>query len=188
MKKRILVSILALMLAFTLAACGNGNSATTDGVGNNTAPPSTSGNNTATETVDPTPTPTPSKEKTFGDLIEFDDLEIVFGNEIEWTAVSNQFSDKDGMDVFLVPITIKNTKGETHGLNMFYYTLYGSHGTKLDGVGSFFDNDVDSAGNMRSGATVQAVMAFFYDGDGDYFVEFSQLFGDAIEVRLPITR
>ena len=184
MKKKTIASLLVLILAIVLVACnrsGSGNNPPSGDV--STAPPTTSGSNASGEA---TPTPAPSKDKTFGDLIEFDDLEIVFSNEIIWTAVSNQFSDKNGMDVFLVPITIKNTKNETHGLNMFYYDLYGSKGTKLDGVGSFFDGEVGSAGNMRSGAIQEAVMAFLYDGDGDYFVEFSQIFGDTIEVRLPI--
>jgi len=130
----------------------------------------------------------PNKEKTFGDLIEFDDLEIVFWNDIEWTIVSNQFSDKDGMDVFLVSMTIKNTKEETHGLNMFYYTRYGSQGTKLDDVGTFFDGEVGLVGNMRSGASQETFMAFLYDGDGDYHVEFSTMFGDVIEVVIPINK
>ena len=126
--------------------------------------------------------------RSYGDLIEFDDLEIVFGSEITWTAVSNRYSDKDGLDVFLVPVTVKNIKGETYGLNMFYYTQYGSQGTKLDSVGFYFDGEISSAGDMRSGATQESVMAFLYDGDGDYYVEFSTLFGSAIEVRLPIEK
>ena len=125
-------------------------------------------------------------EKTFGDLIKFDDLEIVFGNKITWTAVDNEFSEKNGAEVFLVPITIKNVKDESHGLNFMYYKIFGSKGTELDSVGAFFDNDVWSSGNMRSGAVQECVMSFMYDGDGDYFVEFSTLFGKKIEVKLPI--
>ena len=124
--------------------------------------------------------------KTFGDVIEFDDLEIKFGNGIVWSSVNNQFSDYYGSDVFLVPVEIKNVKDMTHGLNMFYYTQYGSKGTNLDNVGHYFANEAGSAGNMRPGATKEAFMAFLYDGDGDYYVEFSKLFGGAVEARLPI--
>lgn len=37
---------------------------------------------------------------------------------------------------------------------MFYYDLFGSKGTKLDGVSSYFDNNID------------------YDGDGKYSIDF----------------
>jgi len=127
-------------------------------------------------------------EKTFGDLIRFNDLEIVFGSGITWTAINNQFSDKNGATVFLVPVTVKNVKGETHGLNMFYYDQYGSKGTRLDGVSAYFDGEITFAGDMRSGATQTSFMAFLYDGDGDYYVEFSTFFGKPIEVRIPIKR
>ena len=177
--KKTLVLTFALILVLLLVACG----------GATPTPTSESTTETTTETAsDPTPEPTPepSKEKTFGDLIEFDDLEIVFGNDIVWTEVSNQFSDKDGMEVFLVPMTVKNIKDETHGLNMFYYSQYGTNGTNLDSVGTFFDNEISLAGNLRPGATQEVYMAFLYDGDGDYYVEFSTMFGDTIEVKLPI--
>ena len=171
--KKIIALTLAFMLAFTLAACGGSSNTQND-----SAPPAQEAEQTDA----------PNKDKTFGDLVEFDDLEIIFSNEIEWSSVENQFSDQNGMDVFLVPVTIKNMKSETHGLNMFYYTQFGSKGTKLAGVGSYFDNEIGDAGDMRSGAVQEVVMAFLYDGDGDYFVEFSKLSGNAIEVNLPIQK
>lgn len=213
MKNKILVLSLVLILVFAFTACGNSIISSANGSGNTAAPPTTSAdtaaqpttstdtaappttpdNSATAETVDttsppppPPPTTTQSKDKTFGDLIEFDDLQIVFGNEIIWTALDNQFSDKNGMEVFLVPIIIKNVSNETHGLNMFYYDQYGSKGTKLDGVGAYFDNDTGNAGDMRPGAKQESVMSFLYDGDGDYYVEFSTFFGDTIEVKLPI--
>ena len=179
--KKFIALTLAFVLALTLAACG-GSSNTP----NNSAPPATVSSHAPAQESEPTVEP--NKDKTFGDLVEFDDLEIVFSNEIEWSSVENQFSDKNGMDVFLVPVTIKNIKNETHGLNMFYYTQFGSKGTQLDSVGSYFDNEIGSAGDMRSGAVQEVVMAFLYDGDGDYFVEFSMFFGNAIEVNLPIQK
>lgn len=190
MMKRTFVIILSFLLTVSLTACGSGSSNTSLSSGSSSSTESNSltttasnNNNTATTSESTTAS---SKEKTFGDIIVFDDLEIVFGNDINWTTVSNQFSDKNGMKAFLVPITIKNTKAETHGLNMFYYSQYGSKGTKLESAGSFFDNEVGSGGDMRSGAVKESVMAFLYDGDGDYYVEFEKPLGDTIEVRLTI--
>ena len=185
-KKTSIVIATILASLMLLSACSSGSSNPPSG-GNSSSSSSSSGGGSTTPPENTTePKPDQKKDKTFGDLIEFDDLDIVFGNDIAWTAVSNQFSDKNGEEVFLVPITVKNTKDETHGLNMFYYTQFGSQGTKLDSIGHFFDNEIGSAGDMRSGAVQESVMAFLYDGDGDYYVEFSTMFGKAIEVRLPI--
>ena len=168
--KKLIVFALSFVLALSLTACGGSDNSTK----------SDSGTNTPSASVD--------TDKTFGDVIEFDDLEIIFINDITWSTVNNQFSEHNGEDVALVPLTIKNVKDETHGLNMFYYTQYGSKGTKLDGIGSYFDGEVEFAGDMRSGATQETFMAFLYDGDGDYFVEFSELFGAKTEVKLPIIK
>ena len=168
--KKLIVLALALIFALSLTACGGSNNNPSSGGGD------------ATQTVPE------SKDKTYGDVIEFDDLEITFSDDITWSTVSNQFSEHNGAEVALVPVTIKNVKAETHGLNMFYYTQYGSQGTKLDGVGSYFDGEVEFAGDMRSGATLESFMAFLYDGDGDYSVEFAVLLGDKTEVILPIAK
>ncbi|MCL2606841.1 MAG: hypothetical protein FWD93_06150 [Coriobacteriia bacterium] len=124
----------------------------------------------------------------FGDTFTFDDLEITFGDDITWETLENQFSDLDGDDVFLVPITITNTSDETHGLNMFFYTQFGPDGNNLDTTSAFFDGDVAFAGDMRTGATQESFMSFHYVGDGDYVVEFNALFGDTTEVILPISK
>jgi len=126
------------------------------------------------------------KMPSYGDVIIFDDLEIVFGNDISWSKLSNQFSDKNDMDVFFIPIEIKNIKNETHSLNQFYYKQYGSKGTQLDSVGYYFDGEVSLSGNMRSGATIKSFMAFLYDGDGDYYVEFNTFLGKPLEVKLSV--
>ena len=126
--------------------------------------------------------------KKLADPIYFDDLEIVFGLETTWTYIDNQFSDHYMSEVFLLPMYIKNLKDSTHGLNMFDYTQYGSKGTKLDRVGAYFDGEVTFAGKMRSGATLETFMAFLYDGNGDYFVEFSKLFGDTVEFGINVDR
>ena len=45
-------------------------------------------------------------------------------------------------------------KDETHSLNMFYYKGFGSNGTELDTLGYYFDNSVEEAGELRSGAHI----------------------------------
>ena len=198
--KKILALVLALMLVLSLAACGLGGDKSTDtppATDTSTTPPSSSGAESTPEKTpenkpentpekSPEPSKDPNRELTFGDLVEFDDLEIVFGNEIIWSKIENSYSDHNDEDVFLVPITVKNTKNETYGLNMFAYTQFGSKGTTLDSIGYYFDDEVDSMGTMRPGALKDSYMAFLYDGDGDYYLEFDAFFGDKVEVALPI--
>ena len=71
-----------------------------------------------------------------------------------------------------IPVTIKNLKDETHSLNMFYYKTFGSKGTQLDTLGYYFDNSVDEAGDLRSGASYTKYFYLLYDGNGTYAIEF----------------
>jgi uncharacterized membrane protein YvbJ len=102
----------------------------------------------------------------------FDDLEISLGTDFSFTTINNQYSDYNGKEIIKMPITVKNLKDETHGLNMFYYSVYGSNGTKLDTPSSYFDDSVDFAGDLRTGASYTKYLYFLYDGNGTYTVEF----------------
>jgi hypothetical protein len=141
-----------------------------------------------TDAQKPDPTPINAGTLTLGDTFVFDDLEITFGKNIKWVTLENQFSDLDGSTVIQIPMTVKNLKNETHGLNMFYYTLYGSKGTELDDVSSYFDESVDFAGKLRTGASQNVYMFMLYDGNGDYYVSFETWGSDPIEVRIPISK
>lgn len=107
-----------------------------------------------------------------GETFKFDELEITFGTEIGFSKVNNRYSDYNGKTVVKLPITVKNLKKETHGLNMFYYNFYGSQGTEVKDLGNYFDNDVAYAGDLRSGASYTKYVYFQYDGDGTYAIEF----------------
>ena len=78
----------------------------------------------------------------------------------------------DGSTVVKVPITVKNLSSETHSLNMFYYSIFGSKGRELDSVSSYFDDSVDFAGELRNGASYTKYLYFLYDGNGTYAIEF----------------
>lgn len=180
--KKVLITLLASTLVLSLGACAPSSQ---DDSASASDSSSVSGEDSQVSDND-------DKELTFGSTFEFDDLEITIGTEIGWTAVDNQFSDHNGADVIALPITIKNLKDETHGLNMFYYDFYGSNGTKLDSVSSYFmDEEVGfaaGADSLRSGATEEAKMFILYDGDGDYYIEFSTMLGSPTEVKLPIAK
>ena len=87
------------------------------------------------------------KDRTIGleETFTFDDLEITLGSDVSFTKINNQFSDYNGQDVVKIPITVKNISGETHSLNMFYFSIYGANGTQLSTIASYFDDSIDFA-------------------------------------------
>lgn len=117
----------------------------------------------------------------------FDDLEITISSDISFDKVDNRYSDHNGQDVVKVPITVKNLKNETHNLNMFYYDVYGSLGTEIETVGSYFDEDINTAGGLRNGASYTKYMYFLYDGDGDYYIEFDD-WSEKLELKLTVNK
>lgn len=121
------------------------------------------------------------------EMFKFDDLEITLGSDISFTVVDNEFSDYYKKDVVKVPVTVKNISDETHGLNYFYYELYGSQGTQLDSVASFFDDSIDDAGDMRSGASYTKYFYFIYDGNGKYSIEFDN-YSDKLTVEFDVNK
>lgn len=124
---------------------------------------------------------------TLGDTFIFDDLEITLGTDITFTKVNNRFSDYNGKDVVKLPITVKNLTDETHGLNMFYYEFYGSQGTEVENVASYFKESIDYAGDLRSGASYTKYMYFIYDGNGEYAIEFDN-YSEKINVVFDINK
>lgn len=131
-----------------------------------------------------------SNDKTIGleEKFTFDDLEITLGSGISFTKINNRFSDYNGQDVVRVPITVKNIKDETHNLNMFYFSIYGANGTQLSTISSYFNDSIDFAGDLRSGASYTKYLYFLYDGDGTYSVEFDKVWGSKITVEFTVSK
>ncbi len=115
-----------------------------------------------------------SKSKIYGlgETFQFDDLEITLGKDIAFTTLDNEFAEEYGKTVIKLPITVKNLKEETHSLNMFYYSVFGADGTQLNSLASYYDDSVDYAGDLRSGASYTKYLYFIYDKDGTYAIEF----------------
>ena len=129
-----------------------------------------------------------------GDTFEFasssGEVEISIGTDISWTVIDNTWSDYHGADVFSVPVSVSNIGSETGGLNPFDFNMFGSHGLRLAGVGSWLDGDITWAGEMRAGATQEGYFHFLYVGDGQYAIEFAAGFGfgDSVEIVFDISK
>ena len=122
-----------------------------------------------------------------GDTFTFDDLEITLGKDLSFTEIKNEYSEDYGKPVVRIPITVKNLKEETHGLNMFYYKAYGANGTKLSNVAIYFDDNVDFAGDLRTGASYTKYLYFLYDADGKYAIEFDN-FSSKVTVEFDVKK
>lgn len=129
-----------------------------------------------------------SGDLTFGSTFTHRDFEITIGSEddIIWRTVQSGWSDLYGEYVVGIPVHVTNLSGETGRVNTFSYSFFGSAGTRLDSVDTLFrDYDIWAQGDMRDGASQEGFFMILYDGDGDYFIEFSM---PDLEVVLPITR
>lgn len=115
---------------------------------------------------------TSKNEYGFNETFEFDGLEITIGSEYEFTTVNNRYSEYNNQVTIKLPITVKNISQETTGLNMFYYDVYGSQGTEVKSLNSYFDENIDDAGDLRSGASYTKYIYFLYEGNGKYDIEF----------------
>lgn len=115
---------------------------------------------------------TSKNEYGFNETFEFDGLEITIGSEYEFTTVNNRYSEYNNQVTIKLPITVKNISQETTGLNMFYYDIYGSQGIEVKSLNSYFDENIDDAGDLRSGASYTKYIYFLYDGNGKYDIEF----------------
>ncbi len=118
---------------------------------------------------------TKKDEYGFDETFKFDGLEITIGKGYTFTTVKNSYSDYNGQSVIKLPVTLKNTTSETKGLNMFYYDVYGSKGTEVKTLDSYFDtkSSLTYGGDLRSGAGDTRYLYVQYDGDGLYAIEFN---------------
>lgn len=122
-----------------------------------------------------------------GDTFTFDSLELTLDTTYTFTTVDNEFSDVNGRSVIKLGVNVKNVSSETHSLNMFYYKLFGSQGTELDGVTAYFDDSVDFAGDLRPEASYKTYFYILYDGDGTYGIDFDN-FSEQVSVEFDITK
>ena len=122
-----------------------------------------------------------------GDTLVFGGLELTFDTTYTFTKVDNRYSEKNGQSVIKLGVTVKNVSSEKNHLNMFYYDLFGSQGIELDSISSYFDDDIDSAGDLKPGASYKAYFYILYDGDGKYSIDFDN-FNDKVSIEFDIKK
>ncbi len=126
------------------------------------------------------------KTISFGDTFTFDGYELTFG-DITWNKVDNRYSDLNGQSVAMVSVKVKNTNTATGKINMFYYTVYGPSGSRVETVNAYFKNTLAYDSELRSGAEGTFNFPILYLGDGLYSIEFDN-YSSFREVQLNITK
>lgn len=124
---------------------------------------------------------------TLGDTIEFDGLEITLDKEYSFVTIDNRYSEYNNSDVIKIGANIKNVSSDKKKLNMFNYSFFGSKGTQLSRVSSYFDESVDYAGDLKPDASYYKYFYLLYDGDGEYSIDFDN-YSEEIEVEFDVTK
>ena len=190
MKKRFnaLCSV-ALVGIFAFASIASGSSTSSDDTQSTTTTRSDSAvEETVAEQVETTTEAVVEEEEiTFGSTVIYDNLEITFGDSVDWTTLDNQFSDLNGSDVIVLPIHVKNVGEENNHLNIFAVTVYGSTGVEVDELGTYYDDGLFGASDLRPGAEQDVNIYIQYDGDGTYYVDFG-VYNTDVEASFDITK
>ena len=119
--------------------------------------------------------------------IEFDDLELSFG-EYSFTEVKNKYSEYYGETVVKIPVTVTNLSNEAHSLNMFYFSTFGTSGAESESVWVYFDDDVANAKDLLPGKSYTKYFHILYDGDGVYTIVFDNLWFDEKIVEIDVVK
>lgn len=122
-----------------------------------------------------------------GETFTFDNLELTFDTTYSFTTIKNKYSEYNGQSVIRLGVNVKNISSEKNHLNMFYYDLFGSQGTQLDSISSYFDDPIDYAGDLKPGAAYKSYFYILYDGDGKYSIDFDN-YSQEISVEFNINK
>ena len=123
-----------------------------------------------------------------GDTFEFDNLMLTINPSYTFDIIKNDLSDINGYTVIKLPITIKNiSKDNSNCLNMFFYSVLGSKGIKVDSASAYFNDSADFANELQPNEEYNKYLYFVYDGDGNYKIEFDNL-SEKIQVDFEIIK
>lgn len=122
-----------------------------------------------------------------GQTFVFDGLEMTLDTNYTFETLTNRYSDLNGSSVIKLGVNVKNVSDEKNSLNMFYYDLFGAQGTELKGVSSYFEEEIDGAGDLKPGASYKKYFYILYDGDGLYSIDFDN-YSEKLSVEFTIAK
>lgn len=140
-------------------------------------------------TLDPDALPVIQTEFSLGEMFVFDDLEITITDDIQWATIDDRWSDLNGRELMIFPVTVTNVGDSANSLSWGAVTLFGPAGIELDSLPfSIMEDSVLRTGDIRPEATLNSLIHVLYDGDGEYVLEFSAWGGLTISVIFDIVR
>lgn len=119
-------------------------------------------------------------------VVNCDGFTLTFGSNLEYATLENQFSERNGQTVILIPVTITNNNADTDNFNTFNMDTFSPNGNELDDVSAYFDQAY-SFEKLRSGATLDTYFTALYDGNGTYVIEFDD-YTTKSEYKFNVTR
>lgn len=190
MKKKILGILLVGIIAIGLTGCGNDNNSNNGSNNNsnnyNNSSTNNNSNNSSNGSSNNSNTVNNNKYG-LGDTFVFDGLELTFDSNYSFVTIENRYSEHNGKSVIKLGVNVKNVSSQKNSLNMFYYNLFGSQGTELDSITSYFDDTIDYAGDLKPEASYKSYFYILYDGDGKYSIDFDN-YSQELSVEFNVTR
>ena len=186
MRKKILGILLVGIIVIGLTGCDNDNNANNESNNNSNNYNNSSTNNSSNGSSSNSNTAKNNKYD-LGNTFVFDGLELTFDSNYSFSTVENSYSEHNGKSVIKLGVNVKNVSSQKNSLNMFYYNLFGSQGTELDSITSYFDDTIDYAGDLKPEASYKTYFYILYDGDGKYSIDFDN-YSQEISVEFNVTK
>ena len=111
---------------------------------------------------------------TLGDTITFDGLELTFDSNYSFDIVASTIVTDYNGDYIKLGVNIKNISAEKNSLSVLDYSFFGSKGTQLKGIAGYFDDSIESVGDLKPNASYKAYFYIPYDGNGNYSIDFAK--------------
>lgn len=132
----------------------------------------------APATADPAAEATPAADVSANGIVEFEGFTFAVNTDpdgiIGATVDSYEGDPLNGTQMIGIPVTITNNTGETTSPSSYLIDYYGPSGVEQDDMATYyFDDSVINVGNMRPGASVEAMLYFTFEGSGEYAAVFN---------------
>ena len=127
-------------------------------------------------------------EYTVEEPFTFNNLETTFHSNISWERITLP-GENENQYVVVMPITVTNIGNIPNTINMIFYSIYGPNETEVDSLAMFFpNNNIEYAGHIEPGETIQSNIHFLFDGNGEYTILFNDYFFERIWVVFQIEK
>jgi hypothetical protein len=155
-----IVVVVAVAVGVWLGVAGGKKTTQSDADGSQSAVETTSTVSTAAETTSSTeaPDPTPPTAK-FGEALDFWGTSITVSSPQILQDAEIQALVGDGVDVYVVSVTIKNTGAEVRDYNLFYWQALDEDGASYDAT-LYLESQALDTGEIQTGETVRGNVGF----------------------------